>query len=64
MERLDAGERRIQNAGAGNLKASLDDDKSDFGVMEQSVISKYGGADLDDEAPTASKGGGKNDEDL
>ena len=32
--------------------------------MEQSVINKYGGADLDDEAEATSKGGGKDDDDL
>lgn len=48
VSRLDAGERKIAHAGsAGGMQASLTDDKRELGVMEESVISKYGGDDAD-----------------
>ena len=64
VSRLDAGQRKIENAGAGNLEASLNDDKSDFGVMEQSVISKYGGDDAEEDTPAAVEGGDEDEEDF
>jgi len=54
--RLDAGQRNIATAGTTNLEHSLDDDKREFGLMEESVIAKYGGDDAGADADEGDEG--------
>jgi hypothetical protein len=56
---LDSGQRKIATAGTSNLEHSLGDEEREFGLMEESVIAKYGG---DDEGDEVVDGDDENDE--